>query len=224
MSIETTLGSVAVADRVLGIDLGATALWSVRADRRPRGRWTVTGGEVHPPSEVGAVVNGSTDAVVAIDAPGGCSERLHLTDGRLARKFQAARCAEVALRLDGHAVSWIAPGPRDVVAPWVQVGFDVWDAFRAADIEPLEVFPHAAFTVLLGRRPPNKQTVAGRRARLAVLAEHLDLPAGAGLWGHDAIDAAVAAVVAGQHVDGRARRLACTEHDASVMWQPAMPT
>jgi predicted nuclease with RNAse H fold len=222
MSIGPTLGSTVVAARVLGIDLGASAIWSVAAERGRDG-WLVTGGAVHPPDEIRSLVAAHPGATVAIDAPGGPSERLHLADDGLARKFQVARCAEVALRLDGYAVSWVAPGPDDLVPGWVQVGFEVWATFRAAGTEPLEVFPHAAFAVLLGRRPPNKQTVAGRRARLDVLGGHLVLPHPARLWGHDAIDAAIAAVVATHHVEGRARRLTCADHETSAMWQPAMP-
>jgi hypothetical protein len=102
----------------------------------------------------------------------------------------------------------------------MQVGFDLWDALGG---DPLEVFPFGAFTALLGRRPANKLTVVGRRQRLGALSAELDLPPTATVWGHDAIDAAVAAVVAAQHADGRAVRVACDHPDGSVMWQPAVP-
>jgi hypothetical protein len=124
------------------------------------------------------------------------------------------------LRLHGIAVPWISPSPGELVPPWMQVGFDLWAALGG---DALEVFPFGAFTALLGRRPVNKLTVAGRRQRLAALAAHLQLPATAPAWGHDAIDAAVAAVVAAHHVDGRAVRVACDDHEGSVMWQPAVP-
>lgn len=206
--------------RAVGIDLGAAAIWCVAAERGAGGGWAVAGAEVFAADEIDDVVAWCGGGVVAIDAPGGSSERQHLDDTAVAAKFRPARCAEVALRLDGHAVPWISPGPGDPVPPWMQVGFDLWSAL---DGQPLEVFPFAAFTVLLGRRPVNKLTVAGRRQRLAVLADHLALPSTAAAWGHDAIDAAVAAVVAAQHVDGRARRIACADHDGSPMWQPAHP-
>jgi hypothetical protein len=156
---------------------------------------------------------------VAIDAPGGPSEGRHHDDDRVAAKFRPARCAEVALRLHGIAVPWISPGPGADVPPWMQVGFALWSAL---DGPALEVFPFGAFTGLLGHRPANKLTVAGRRQRLGALAAELDLPPTATAWGHDAIDAAVAAVVAAHHVDGRAVRVACPDHEGSVMWQPAL--
>jgi hypothetical protein len=204
----------------VGIDLGASAIWAVAAERAPGGRWAVGGAEVFTATEVTEVVAWCGGATVAIDAPGGPSEGRHRIDERVAAKFRPARCAEVALRIHGIAVPWIAPGPDDPVPPWMQVGFDLWAALGG---EALEVFPFGAFTALLGHRPANKLTVAGRRQRLAALAAHLELPPTAAAWGHDAIDAAVAAVVAAQHADGRAVRIACDDHEGSAMWQPAVP-
>ncbi len=214
-----------MAGRAVGIDLGASAVWSVAAEQGTGG-WSVVGAAVHGIDELDDVVAWCEGATVAIDAPGGLSERLHLDDTALAAKFRLARCAEVALRRDGHAVAWISPSAGQPVPAWMQVGFDLWAAFaatRSGDELPLEVFPHAVFTALLGRRPPNKLTIAGRRARLAVLEEHLLVPPTAVAWGHDAIDAAAAAVVAAHRVEGRARLLRCPDHDGSVMWQPAGP-
>lgn len=201
-----------------GIDLGASAIWAVAAERGAGGRWAVAGAEVFAVDELAALTGWLGEATVAIDAPGGPSERRHLADDRVAAKFRPARCAEVALRLAGVAVAWVAPGPDDPVPPWMQVGFDVWTAVGPG---ALEVFPFGAFTALLGRRPANKLTVTGRRQRLSVLAGELVLPDTAAAWGHDAIDAAVAAVVAAHHVDGRAVRVACGCEGGSVMWQPA---
>jgi hypothetical protein len=93
----------------------------------------------------------------------------------------------------------------------------VWSAAH----EVLEVFPHAVFAELAGHRLPRKQTTEGRRARLLALARELSLPAGADLWGHDAIDAAGAAVVAVHRIDGVARPTACGWHDHPPMWLPA---
>jgi hypothetical protein len=208
-----------VASRVVGIDLGASAIWAVAADRSTGGRWTITGAQVFAAAEIEEVVAWCASATVAIDSPGGRSEGRHHDDQRVAAKFRPARCAEVALRLHGIAVPWISPGPADPVPPWMQVGFDLWSAL---DGEALEVFPFGAFTALLGHRPANKLTVAGRRQRLAALAVPLQLPTTATAWGHDAIDAAVAAAVAADHADGRAVRVACDDHEGSVMWQPAL--
>ena len=156
-----------MASRVVGIDLGAAAIWALAAERRgPRGRWAVVGAEVFAATEVDALVDWiGPGATVAIDSPGGPSERRHLEDDRVAAKFRPARCAEVGLRLHGVAVPWIAPGPDDVVPPWMGVGFDVWSAVGAG---ALEVFPFGAFTTLLGRRPVNKLTVAGHPEKEAL--------------------------------------------------------
>ena len=180
----------------------------------------MSGAEVFAADELSQVAAWCDGATVAIDAPGGLSEGMHHDDEGVAAKFRPARCAEVALRRAGIAVAWISPGPGQPVPPWMQVGFDLWGVLDGA---ALEVFPFAAFTALLGRRPANKLTVVGRRQRLEVLARELELPSTAAAWGHDAIDAAVAAVVAAHHVEGRAVRVACDEHEGSVMWQPAVP-
>lgn len=202
----------------MGIDLGASAVWAVAAERSAGGRWSVAGAEVFAATELAEVAAWCGEATVAVDAPGGLSEGRHHGDDRVAAKFRPARCAEVALRLHGIAVPWIAPAPGDPVPPWMQVGFDLWAALGD---HPLEVFPFGAFTALRGHRPANKLTVAGRRQRLGALDAALGLPATATVWGHDAVDAAVAAVVAAHHADGRAVRVACDHPDGSVMWQPA---
>lgn len=202
-----------MGERSIGIDLGASAVWAVAADS---GR--VVEGRAFGPSELDELTAWCGDATVAIDAPGGPSEGAHLDDATLADKFRPARCAEVALRRAGYAVSWITgAGPFPA---WVEVGFSVWQAL--GHLDPLEVFPHAVFAELLGHRPPPKQSLAGRRARLDVLRAALPgLPVGAELWGHDGIDAAAACVVAAQHRAGRARAVSCPDHDGgSVMWLP----
>ena len=204
---------------MVGIDLGQATVWGVAAERGAGG-WHVVDGRAFPAADAAEVVRWCDGATVAIDAPGARSEGRHLADASLSPKFQRARCAEVALLRAGHAVSWVAPLDGAPVAAWMQVGFDLWDAF--GDRSPLEVFPYAVFAELLGARPPKKQTPAGQRARLDVVARHLRLPTGVELWGHDGIDAAAAAIVAGHHADGRARRLGCDHDDGSVMWLPAV--
>jgi hypothetical protein len=204
--------------RAVGIDLGQSQVWGVAAERRGR-RWRIVDGRSFPATSLADAVAWCGDAAVAIDAPGGRSERVHLEDTAVAAKFRPARCAEVALRLAGHAVPWIAPGPADPAPGWMEVGFALWEAL--GDGPRLEVYPHAVFVELLGSKPPRKTTPAGREARLRALAGHLELPPGAELWTHDGIDAAAAALVAAHHLDGRARRLACEGHDGSVMWLPA---
>ena len=195
--------------RAVGIDLGAHVAWAVAAEE---GR--VVDGRAFGVDELDALAAWCGAATVAIDAPAGPSEGRHLDDETVSRKFRPARCAEVALGRAGYWVSWVTgAGPH---APWVEAGFAVYAALD--HLGPLEVFPHAVFAELLGRRPPPKSTLAGRRARLSVL----DLPVGAELWGHDGIDAAAACVVAVDHSLGRARAVACGDHEGgSVMWLPA---
>jgi hypothetical protein len=195
--------------RAVGIDLGAHVVWAVAAEH---GR--IVDGAAFGVAELDALAAWCGDATVAIDAPAGGSEGHHVDDETLAAKFRPARCAEVALRRYGYAVSWVtAAGPHP---PWVEAGFAVYAAL--AHLSPLEVFPHAVFSELLGGRPPPKQTLAGRRARLSVL----DLPVGAELWGHDGIDAAAACRVAIDHTLGTARAVGCDDHEGgSLMWLPA---
>jgi hypothetical protein len=197
--------------RAVGIDLGAHVVWAVAAEG---GR--VVDGRAFGVDELDALTEWCGDATVAVDAPAGPSEGHHLHDETVSAKFRPARCAEVALGRAGYWVSWVTgAGPH---APWVEAGFAVYGAL--AHLAPLEVFPHAVFAELLGRRPPKKTELAGRRARLSVL----DLPPGAELWGHDGIDAAAACVVAVDHARGRARAVSCGDHEGgSVMWLPGRP-
>jgi predicted nuclease with RNAse H fold len=209
--------------RAVGIDLGARAVWVVVAERRTSGRWVAADCERLDADEVdtGAVALLARGGTVAIDAPGGPSEGRHHHDERVVGKFRRGRCSEVGLRLAGHAVAWVAPGPGERVPGWMAVGFRVWSAVEAAGAEPLEVYPHAVFAELTGRRPPPKRTEAGRTCRLEVLRRDLDLPDGAEHWGHDPLDAAAAALVAAQHSDGRARPAGCGHRGAVPMWLPA---
>ncbi len=196
--------------RAIGIDLGATAVWCVAAED---GRFV--DGRVFGPGELDELRRWCGNAVVAIDAPAGPSEGLDHRDQRPG-KFRRARCAEVALARAGHWVSWVAPGEAGPFRPWMETGFAVWRAL--ADLEPLEVFPHAVFRELGDAALAKKTTLEGMRQRLALLPW---LPPGAELWGHDGIDAAAACAVAVDAAAGRARRLACDDHaDGSAMWMP----
>jgi hypothetical protein len=203
-----------VAARTVGIDLGAQVVWAVAAE----GRQVVAGDTFGvDPGELARLRAWCADAsAVAIDAPAGPSEGRHVDDAALGTKFRPARCAEVALGRAGYWVSWVTgAGPHK---PWMEVGFAVYAALD--DLAPVEVFPFAVFAELLGRRPPRKDTLLGRRARLDALRTRLELPATAALWGHDGIDAAGACVVAADVAAGRARRVACGDHEGSAMFLP----
>ena len=161
----------------------------------------------------------SGTAAVAIDAPQSPSTSPHADDTGLARKFRAARCAEIELgRAHGSWVPWVAP-TSPPFPPWMDVGFAVYRALAGTEL--LEVYPYAAFRELAGgRRPARKSTPAGR-------AERAELLARAGLGGtplaerpsHDTLDALVAALVALDRARGRARPVTCG-HDGSAIWLP----
>jgi predicted nuclease with RNAse H fold len=90
---------------------------------------------------------------------------------------------------------------------WMRSGFAVYDALLATgrwslfDGDPtgnrlLEVYPFAAFAVLLGHIPPAKGTPAGRSARKTALTSRLAAGSDLSGLGHDELDATAAAVTA----------------------------
>jgi predicted nuclease with RNAse H fold len=205
----------------VGIDVGTNAFHAVALDES-RTRAT---GRVFAADEVDALVAWAAPArVVAIDAPDRPSARAHADDRRVARKFREGRCAEVALGLEASFwVPWVTPA-APVPGSWIDVGIRLHEALRTATrATVIEVFPYACFRRLAGGDPlPTKSSVAGMRARAALLrADGLDVP-DVELWSHDSIDAAVAAVVAAQRARGDAHGLGCG-HDGSVIWLPASP-
>ena len=206
---------------VVGIDVGSRRLDAVALD----GEGRVLGTAVFPAGDVeGLVAWVESAADVAVDAPDTWSTAPHVGDDGLAPKFRSARCAEIGLgRTEGIWVPWTTP-VEGTPGTWIAVGVHLFAALRDAGHHPLEVFPHATFRVLAdGRRPPKKQTVDGARARTALLqAAGVSSPA-MGSWGHDARDAASAALVALQHTGGTARPVTCG-HDRSAIWLPARPS
>jgi predicted nuclease with RNAse H fold len=191
--------------RCVGIDIGAVKLHAV-----------ALGGDPEPRefSDIGALAAWAAGAdAIAIDAPSGLSTLPHADDAGLSPKFRAARCGEVALgREHGYWVPWVAPSePPD--RGWMRTGLDVYAALAGPPL--LEAYPYAGFRELAGgARLARKQTRAGREQRAALL------PWAAADWSHDALDAALCAVVAADHAAGRARRVTCG-HDDSAIWLPA---
>ena len=204
---------------VVGIDVGARLLDAVALD----GEGGVVGAAVFSSADVEGLVAWAARArAVAVDAPDAWSTAPHADDEGLAPKFRSARCAEIALgRIEGMWVPWTTPVEA---APdtWIDVGIRVFAALRDAGHQALEVFPHATFRVLGGgRRPPKKQTVEGARTRIELLrAAGVSAPAMAS-WGHDALDAASAALVAQHHTRGTAKAVTCG-HDGSAIWLPPL--
>ncbi|MGZ4711424.1 MAG: DUF429 domain-containing protein [Acidimicrobiia bacterium] len=163
-------------------------------------------------------------AAIGIDAPECPSTAPHRDDLALAPKFRTARCGEIALGQQHHVwVPWTTPVDPAATPPWMHVGFATWAALHTDGHRPIEVYPAGAFRVLAGARPPKKTTRAGRLARIAVLAEHVALPAEIEQWSHDGLDALVAALVAAWSTDGRARPAGHTDRgcDGSAIWIPA---
>ena len=162
---------------------------------------------------------------VAIDAPDSLSTAPHKADGvaggkPLAPKFQNARCAEIGLGIQcGIWVPWATPEQDS--PGWMAVGIQVFAQVRTAGVPAIEVYPHAGFRSLAGWKKLAKKTEP------AGIAERTDLLRKAGvddrwlaLWSHDALDAALAAVVARDRVLGTASAATCG-HDGSAIWLPA---
>ena len=101
------------------------------------------------------------------------------------------------------------------------IAAEVSNWLRAGGHEPLEVYPYGAFRVLnRNQPPPSKQTLPGSRSRVMLLHEAGVAAPHLPMWGHDALDAAAAALVALHNANGRARPATCG-HDGSAIWLPA---
>jgi predicted nuclease with RNAse H fold len=211
----------------VGIDVGTNAFHAVAIDEDH----SSVAGRVFAADELDAVVEWVAPArVIAIDAPDRASTGAHLTDHRVADKFREGRCAEVALGLEAkYWVPWVTP-VSPVPGSWIDVGIGLHERLRTeSDADVIEVFPYACFRRLArGDQLPTKSSVAGMRARVALLDAagvddpHLDL------WSHDSIDAAVAALVAALRAKGEAVGVGCAQearcgHDGSTIWLPPTP-
>jgi len=178
--------------RAAGIDLAAGAIHVVVVD----GGRVVDGGVF---DEVDAVVSVCAGADrVGIDAPGAPSLGVHAEDASRLPKLRGGRCGELAAAEQlGVWVAFVTHA-AGACPPWMETGFRLWDALRAAGHDPIEVYPAGSVWLRERRWPPKKTTPAGLAARRSLLAEHLELPPFVELWGHDSIDAAIAACVAAQ--------------------------
>jgi hypothetical protein len=208
----------------VGIDLGASAIDVTVLQASEAERPVVRAARTFHATDFDGVVTLVTGATeVAIDAPAQLSTAPHRGDGALSPKFRTARCGEIALgEQAGIWVPWVTPADATKVPGWIQVGFDLWSALRAAGHEPIEVYPAGVFRVLAGRVPPRKTSRAGRLARVELLADHVELPPAIDAWSHDGIDALGAALTAHQKVEGRAREVGheASSCDGSSIWLP----
>ena len=210
--------------RAVGIDLAARALHLVAVDVDPRSARVATAAIMRP-DDADALAAACADAsAVAVDAPAEPSTAPHLGDANVSRKFRTGRCGEIALGEQHRCwVPWVTPRAGDDTPGWMRVGFRVWLDLRAAGHGPLEVFPAGAFRLLGGVRLPKKSSPAGRRARLDLLDREVTLPDDVGTWGHDLIDACMAALVAAWSVSGGRAVAAAHDHegtDRSAIWVP----
>jgi hypothetical protein len=213
-----------VPSRALGIDLGASAVHVAVLDDSAA-RLRVTDAQTFDAADLEAVVAIAAGASsAAIDAPAAPSLAVHREGEAVSRKFRVARSGESARGEQARIwVPWVTPSDPEAVPGWMRVGFSVWDALIDAGHRPIEVYPAGGFRVLAGHVPPKKTTAAGRRARIDLLADAIDLPAGIERWSHDGLDALAAALTAHQHATGVAR--ACGHEapgcDGSAIWLPA---
>ena len=198
---------------VVGVDLGAKTVYAVAVEGLRRRDRPVVADAVaaDAETELGEIVAFCRLANrVAIDAPEAYSIMQHLEDLRLAPKFRRYRCCEIAV---GQArlgfPPFGSPAAGESVPGWIAVGFRLWEALREEHHLVLEVFPNAGFRHLAAGRPLRpKTTRIGLEDRWRYLAEFdgLEIPVGHAMWGHDGIDAFLAALVAVHHAQGRAWR------------------
>ncbi|MBW3619986.1 MAG: DUF429 domain-containing protein [Actinobacteria bacterium] len=205
-----------------GVDVGTRALHAVAIDDDGR----LAGAVVVAPARVAELVERVAGApAVGVDAPDRWSLAHHAGDDRLPGKFRTARCGEIQLRHEfGYPVPWTTPVATGARTGWMEVGFEVHAALRPVAGEVVEVFPHAAFLHLAGRRTlPAKASPAGARVRADLLAARLDVDAGELLlWSADALDALAAALTARDVAAGRSDVARCPDHpDDSAIHLPA---
>ncbi len=157
-------------------------------------------------------------SVIAIDGPPGPSDQPFRDDLTVSPKFRFARGCEVELgRQRGIWVSF-ATGPNPLTG-WMAVAAGVHRLSERYGHVPLETYPYAIYRTLLSRRPAKKTTALGTIERVHALRDAGMVHETLAMWSHDALDAAAAAVVARQYLDGTADAITCTVDNTSI-WLP----
>ena len=202
----------------VGIDLGQRRVHAVSLDQNLRLAFAT----VVDVADLDSLRERLAEArVVAIDAPEALSTAPHAADEALGRKFRSGRCAEVALgREHGIWVPWVTPIAGQPLAPWMEVGFQVFELAKSTSAQVVEVFPHAGFRILAGGGTPSKQTAAGLRLRAELLKSRGVEVDALEMWSHDSLDSCLAALIAHDVAQGAAVRVGCG-HDGSAIWLPS---
>lgn len=212
--------TAAPEERFVGIDVGAKRLHLVTLG--PQAELGTTA--VLDAADTDGLRPHLTDAaVVAIDAPAALSTAPHADDETLAPKFRTGRCAEIDLgRRDRIWVPWVTPTADQPLPGWMKVGFDVFAVANELCGDVIEVSPFAGYRVLAGTtKLPNKQTAAGTALRVDLLRrEGLEVEA-LGMWSHDSLDAALAALIALRKGEEAAEGVTCG-HDGTAIFVPTL--
>jgi len=200
-------------ERFIGIDVGAREFHAILLS--PNAEWLASQ-RFATPAALAAWVSASAPdgGGIAIDAPVRTTEGLMLDpDYRAtvsppppAGRYLTYRECDYQLARRGLPLYRVPPRYPDCPG-WMRAGFAVYDALLrtgqwslfdggAARDRLAEVYPFAAFAVLLGHIPPRKSTPAGRAARIAALRDRLHGAAELDGRSHHELDAAAAAVTA----------------------------
>lgn len=149
-------------------------------------------------------------AVIGIDAPQGYrlpimrdpARRAALIPSPPAGRYLRHRVCDYELARRGIAL-YLSPELGEPVPEWIAVGFALFDGLRASGFRLpsgsadrratlLEVYPYAAFVMLLGAIPARKSTPEGAAARRVAL-ERVGIRGLPERMGHDQSDAIAAA-------------------------------
>ncbi len=204
-----------------GLDVGADRVHGVVIDST----YSVVETRLLPADRLDYLIRWAAEHdAIAIDSPDLLSTGPHLDDSTLALKFRSGRCAEIGLARNQHIyVPWVTPMSADALARWMEVGMAIFAKLRANGDSPIEVFPYSAYRVLAaGTKLHTKQSEIGLTQRIDLLRSRSCGGAWIEMWSHDGLDALVAALVAGDHLVGKAEPATCG-HDGSAIWLPAAP-
>jgi predicted nuclease with RNAse H fold len=169
--------------------------------------------------------------VLAIDGPCGTNGLRLRRDGRGwdLRARGGVRDAEAALAREGFRLFWTTHATVarfDGASRWIARSLRLFaDPAAPRGLARIEVYPHGTFEVLrralgIARPLATKATPGGRAGRLAILARLVEGISSPALAGHDAVDAAAAALTGARCRLGGARAVG-TAAGGGRIWLPA---